>query len=402
MDILLKPSRLSGAIEAPPSKSAAHRLIIAAALSQGESLISNIALSDDIRATIDAVRALGAEVRLDGDKAFVKGITDPPAKAQIDCRESGSTLRFMIPAAAALGVTATFSGRGNLPNRPITPYVRELSKKGISFDYDGSMPFKISGKLTPGVFELEGDISSQFVTGLLFGLGILNGESEIRLLSPLQSRPYAEMTVAYLKQFGARITESEAGFRISGGSLKALDVKVEGDYSQAAFFMVSNALGSDVAVTGLDPDSPQGDKKIADILKDTVDGGRIKPFSIDCSDIPDLVPILSVLACFADGKSEIKNAARLRIKECDRLAAMEENLNRLGGRVSSTEDSLTIEGVKSLFGGSVDSFGDHRIAMSMTIASQRVCGGNVLIKGAECVSKSFPDFFEKYKILGGR
>lgn len=406
MDLTLTPTKLCGTVKAPPSKSVAHRLIIAAALSLGESKISNLAMSQDISATIEAMKALGADIKVDGDTAFIRGIEKPSKTAVIDCGESGSTLRFLIPVAAALGTKTEFRGRGKLPTRPITPYLRELTKKGVTFDYDGTMPFEISGKLESGVYDLEGDISSQFVTGLMMALSLLPGERRINMLTPLQSKPYVDITVEALRQYGADIKESSNGYTVCGKKLSAHDGRVEGDYSQAAFFFVANALGSEIEITDLDPDSAQGDKRIKQIVDSVVynsnEGQRsIKPFSLDCSDIPDLVPILTVLAAFAEGKSEITNVARLRIKESDRLFAIAECLNRLGGNVKAYDDRLEIAGVKSLNGGVVDSFNDHRIAMSMAIASTR-SRGDITIKDAGCVKKSYPDFFEVYKKLGGK
>ncbi len=405
MDVAITPRLLSGEVRVPPSKSVAHRLIICAALARGKSVISNVSCSKDIEATVNAMSALGAKIEINGDSAIIFGIENPSDSAQIDCCESGSTLRFLIPIAAALGVSAEFSGRGKLPERPITPYLRELTKKGVVFDYNGTMPFSVNGRLHSGEYELEGDISSQFVTGLIFALTLTDGKSRIKMLSPLQSKPYVDITTDCLKRFGADIKKLDFGWEINGTQLLASNQTIEGDYSQAAFFYVANALGSDIKINGLNKSSVQGDKKIAEICSTCVVGDgkekRIKPFSLDCSDVPDLVPILTVLASFADGKSEIKNVARLRIKESDRLSAVAECINSLGGRVKAYDDSLVIEGVKSLSGGKVDSFNDHRIAMSMAIAAIK-CTDVLTITGAECVRKSYPDFFDVYNKLNGR
>ena len=405
MDITITPALLSGRVAAPPSKSVGHRLIISAALSRRKSVISNISRSNDIEATINAMVALGAKIDVSGDKATVFGIETPSKEAEIDCCESGSTLRFIIPIAAALGVRTRFLGKGKLPTRPITPYLRELTKGGITFDYNGSMPFSISGQLKSGDYELEGDISSQFVTGLIFALTMTDGKSRIKMISPLQSKPYVDITIDCLKKFGADITELCDGWEIKGKRLVSSDQIIEGDYSQAAFFYVANALGSDIEIEGLDPLSVQGDRKIAEICRESVNGNGkdkiISPFSLDCSDIPDLVPILTVLASFADGKSELTNIRRLRIKESDRIAAISECLNSVGGRVKAYDDKLVIEGVKNLSGGTVDSYNDHRIAMSMAIAAIK-CTDTLKITNAECVKKSYPDFFEVYNKLNGK
>lgn len=403
MDKLIIPSRLSGSVDIPASKSVAHRLLIAAALADGESVITNIYPSADILATVGAMRALGAEISLEGDTARVKGITEPPAEAVIDCGESGSTLRFIIPIAAALGVKATFIGRGKLPERPITPYLEELPRHGASFEYAGTMPFAVSGKLTAGEYRIGGDISSQFITGLMLALSVIPGESRITLTTRLESRPYVDITVGCLEQSGCRVTADRKGFTVPGGRrLAPFTCAVEGDWSQAAFFEVANALGSSVRINGLNVNSYQGDKKILEICRDMVynKNSVLSPFELDCSDIPDLVPILTVLACFCEGESRITNAARLRIKESDRLDAISRCLNGIGGKVTAYEDMLVIEGVKSLKGGTADSFNDHRIAMAMAVASAK-CTAPLLIKGAECVAKSYPGFWEDFERLGG-
>lgn len=402
MNVRLSPTKLKGSITIPPSKSMSHRALICAALSEGESVVENIILSDDIKATISAMSELGANFKVVENQVHVSGITIPPSVASIDCNESGSTLRFIIPIAAALGVATTFFGNGKLPERPITPFLRELPKKNIAFAYNGTMPFAINGMLKAGTYELEGDISSQFISGLLFSLPLLDGDSQINLTSPLQSKPYVDMTIDCMNKYGVQVTESEDKYLIEGNQIYSLDrFEVEGDYSQAAFFLVANALGSDIQCGGLDKDSLQGDKKIIEII-DSIkrDDGSLSPFNVDVGEIPDLVPILSVLASFCDGKSTITNAARLRIKECDRLEAMQVCINAIGGEVTSTEDSLIIKGVSSFKGGIVDSYNDHRIAMAMAIASTK-CENELTINGAECVEKSYPHFFEDIKKLGG-
>lgn len=411
MDITITPSILSGKIIVPPSKSVAHRLIISAGLADGESAISNIYMSKDIEATIEAMKALGAEISCSKDsgglyKVYIKGIANPVESALIDCNESGSTLRFLIPVASALGVNATFIGKGKLPQRPITPYLSEMTENGVIFDYNNTMPFSVSGKLKPGQYKIAGDISSQFITGLLFALSVLYGKSEIVLTSHLESRPYVDITVDCLNKFGACISEMPNGYSVNGvKALKPHSEAVEGDYSQAAFFYVANALGCDISIGGLNTDSFQGDKKIVEICRDVVynysDTNTLKPFDIDCSDIPDLVPILTVLASFCDGVSHITNAARLRIKESDRLSAISNALNAVGGKVKELDDGLEITGVEFLNGGEIDACNDHRIAMAMAIASIK-CKNKLTIKGAECVEKSYPNFFEDFKKLGGK
>ncbi|NLZ45905.1 MAG: 3-phosphoshikimate 1-carboxyvinyltransferase, partial [Clostridiales bacterium] len=297
MNIEITPKKLEGKVIVPPSKSVAHRLIISAALANGISKISNVYPSKDILATIDAMNAFGAEIKFQGDLLIVKGISDIPQKALCDCCESGSTLRFLIPVACALGVETTFLGRANLPKRPITPYLTELTKNGITFDYNNTMPFSVSGKLKSGIYEMAGDISSQFITGLLFALPMLEGDSEIVLTSRLESKPYVDITVSALKTYGVQVVETEKGYYIKGNQkYKPCDTTVEADYSQAAFFYVLNLLGSDIEICGLNDESCQGDKKIVEICKKIVynENAPLKPFNLDCSDIPDLVPVLTV------------------------------------------------------------------------------------------------------------
>lgn len=400
MDMIINPGKLCGKVTVPPSKSVAHRLIIAAALAKGESVIDKVYYSKDIITTIEAMRALGAKIVEEGPRLYITGVTNPPKKAFIDCKESGSTLRFLIPVACALGVETTFAGSGRLPQRPITPYIEQLPEHGIEFEYNNTMPFTVRGKLSGGEFKISGGISSQFITGLLLALPLVEGESRIKLTSRLESRPYVDITIGCLKDYGCDVTEYEDGYGLRHSELVPANGEVEGDYSQAAFFYVANALGSKVEIEGLNEKSFQGDKEIVRICEQAVkSGGKLAPFELDCSDIPDLVPILAVLGTFCNGRSYIKNAARLRIKECDRLAAMTESLNALGAKITQLPDGLIIDGVDELHGGTVPDFNDHRIPMAMAIAATRA-NSPVTIKGAECVSKSYPDFFEVYKALG--
>lgn len=402
MDILIKPSVLKGKVDIPASKSVAHRMLICAALADGQSAITGLNYSKDIDATIDAMSSFGAEFLIgqhNSNTLCVSGIQNIPKKAIIDCNESGSTLRFIIPVAAALGVETEFHGRGRLPQRPIDIYIRELSKHGITFDYNNTMPFTMSGQLTSGVYEIEGNVSSQFITGLLFALPLVEGDSEIVLTSHLESRPYVDITTDILERFGISIAETENGFKIKGGQkYTPHDECVEGDYSQAAFFYVANALSSEIEIGNLNYNSVQGDKKIIDIISKIKRDGF---FETDCSDIPDLVPVLAVLASFGEKKSVIYNAERLKIKESNRLETTAALINNIGGDVEITDDGLIICPTKNMNGGIVDSYGDHRIVMAAAVAALR-CNGNVTIKGAEAVKKSYPNFFDDYKNLGGK
>lgn len=401
MDISIKPSVLKGKLSIPSSKSCAHRAIICAALAEGESTLSGISMSKDIEATIGAMTALGARFEVSGDVIKVNGITDSGKSAVIDCNESGSTLRFVIPIAAALGADAEFLGKGRLPQRPIDIYKRELGRNGVKFLTE-EMPYKITGQLTGGTYEIEGDVSSQFVTGLIFALPLLDGDSEIVLTSHLESRPYVDITIDILRRFGITVDETENGFHIAGGQKYIPhDEKIEGDYSQAAFFFVANALGSQVELENLNENSVQGDRKILEIINGMCYNNSIGSYKADCSDIPDLVPILAVLGAYGSGESVIYNAKRLKIKESDRLETTAALLNNLGGDVEVTDDGLIIRPVKTMHGGIVDSFGDHRIVMAAAIAALRV-EGEVIIKGAQAAEKSYPDFFKDYINLGGK
>lgn len=414
MNVKIKPSKLIGRVNAPSSKSFSHRMLIAAALAGGVSEISNISRSEDIDATVDALTALGAKIFREGKVYTVIGIKTPSASAVIDCRESGSTMRFIIPIAAALGCSCEFHGSGKLPERPVTPYIREMGKHGaVITKTEGVMPFTMNGKLRGGEYVLEGDISSQFITGLLFALPLCSENSVIRLASKLESKPYADMTVDALSRFGISIEESEDKdglplYRIRGGQkYRSADVTVEGDYSQAAFYFAANALGSEVKVDNLNENSVQGDKKILEIIRDmgynklnAQTTGKLPAFSADVSDIPDLVPILTVLGCFTDGVSRITGAKRLKIKESNRLEAIAAALGNIGGKVKVLDDSLEIEPVERFRGGTIDGCNDHRIVMASAIAST-MADGEITITDAEAVSKSYPDFWRDFVSLGG-
>ncbi|MDE5619514.1 MAG: 3-phosphoshikimate 1-carboxyvinyltransferase [Ruminococcus sp.] len=408
MDIKITPSRLKGKVEIPSSKSVAHRALICAALAGGkdeESVIGGISWSKDIEATVNSMSALGAgfvAVQHDSMTQHVFGLKNKPQKAVVDCNESGSTLRFIIPVAAALGIETEFHGRGRLPQRPIDIYVRELGKHGITFDYHNTMPFTMLGQLQSGVYKIEGNVSSQFITGLLFALPLLDGEAEIVMKSHLESRQYVDITIDVMKRFGVTVDETEDGFRVKGNqTYKPHNEKIEGDYSQAAFFYVANALGSSVTLGNLNHDSVQGDKKVLDIIEGMCYNGNIGSFRADCSDIPDLVPVLAVLASFGSGESVIYNAERLKIKESNRLETTAALINNIGGNAEVTDDGLIIRPTGTMYGGTVDSFGDHRIVMAAAVAATKT-DGNVIIKGAEAVEKSYPDFFKDYKTLGGK
>ena len=414
-DVKFSPFVPNGTVNVPPSKSDVHRAIICAAMANGVSRISPVALSNDIKATIGCIKALGADAVLENNVLTVDGTNMYKNKtALLDCGESGSTLRFFIPIAAVGNINATFVGKGKLPQRPIGIFTEALPKAGTTCKTEGGLPLEIKGQLKSGIFEIPGNVSSQFITGLLLALPILEGDSEIVLTSPIESVGYIAMTIRTMKQFGVNIDTTENGWHIKGGqTYKSCNYTTDGDWSQAAFFMVLGAIGGKVTVKGVAKDSTQGDKKCAEILarfgakvtqldnEVTVEKGELKAITIDASQIPDLVPVLSVCAAFAEGTTKIINAERLRIKECDRLKATAELLNNLGGKVKELSDGLEITGVSSLKGGNVNGYNDHRIVMSAAVCAAR-SDEDITATFAMSINKSYPDFYIDYNSIGGK
>ena len=385
MNLTITPAPLAGTITPPPSKSQAHRILIAAALGDGESRIDNLGSSQDIDATRACLEAL---------KTPGEGL---PA---LDCGESGSTLRFLIPVALALRGGGRFTGHGRLMERPQEPYFAIFREKGISYEQGGGT-LTVQGRLTPGTYTLPGDVSSQFITGLLYALPLLEGDSQIVLTTELESRGYVDMTLDALEKFGVRAEYDEARtFRVPGNQrYRSRDLTVEADWSNAAFWYAAKFLDCPVEIGGLDPASPQGDRVIAAFYEQLKQPGTA---DLDVSQCPDLVPPLAAMAALRGGEvTRIVNAGRLRIKESDRLATVTEVLNALGAEVEEHPDALTIRGRNCLPGGvTVSGHNDHRIAMMAAIAAIR-CEGPVTIAGAECVRKSYPGFWEDYRSLGG-
>lgn len=406
MDIMLEPSTLTGCIDAIPSKSDAHRLLIASLLSDNGSEIYLPSSSVDIDTTIECIKRLGAVVtRANGTLTIKKGTV--PNEASLDCMESGSTLRFMVPVASVLCDIVSFTGRGRLPERPLKELLDAMRANGAEFSAD-KLPLTKTGKLHSGIYELPGNVSSQYITGLMFALPLLAGDSEIRLTTKLESAAYVDITLWALKRFGIEIERRENSYFIRGNQKYASPsrLKVDGDWSNASYF-----LASGVKVTGLDTDSPQGDKAILDVLEKmgaVIDneGGisanlsSLRGCEIDISEIPDTFPTLAVLAASAEGKTRFVNGARLRIKESDRIEATANMLKALGCKAVTYSDGMEVEGCQ-LHGGEVDGVGDHRIVMAAAIAAN-LADSEVLIRGAEAVTKSYPSFFEDYKKLGGK
>ena len=376
MDGKVDPSRRAGEIRAVDSKSAAHRAIFAAALCQRPPELTIRDSSDDIRASLGAARAIRE------------------GRGEIDCAECGATLRFALPVAAALGRTARFTGRGRLPERPIAPLVRALAAHGCAFSAE-RLPFELRGQLASGVFELPGNISSQFVSGLLLALPALPGGGEIRLTSPLESAGYVDLTRAVLADFGIAVEEMSAGYRVPGGQTFAPPPTYapEGDWSSAAFFLAANALGGSVRVTGLRQDSLQPDRQIAALMASLAD--------LDAAKAPDLAPIMAVVYAATPGHWRIRNGARLRAKESDRLTALAACLKEIGADARVEGDEMAIRGQARLPGGTADARGDHRLAMALAIAA---CAAEnpITILGAQAVNKSYPGFFDDYRRLGGK
>ena len=396
MRVEIQPCRPHGTVTAPPSKSMAHRLLICAGLSDGESIIRRLAFSEDVKATIDCLRALGAEIRIEGDTAYVKGTDVREALgrvAELPCRECGSTLRFFTPLCMLSGEERVLRGSAYLMTRPMSVYEEIASAQGISFErHVGSVTVK--GKLQSGVYEVPGNISSQFISGLLFALPLLDCDSEIHILPPVESEPYIDMTVQALADFGIEIENDGYIYKVKGGqSYRAADVTVEGDHSNAAFFEALNIAGGDVVADGLREDSLQGDK-VYKILFEKIKSGSE---SIDISDCPDLGPVLFAVAALCNGAA-FTGTRRLRIKESDRAEAMKLELKRFAITAEVGENDVIIRsGALKKPTQPLDGHGDHRIVMALSVLLTKTGG---VIDGAEAVNKSFPDFFDKLNDLG--
>lgn len=448
-NIRLYPSSLAGEIVIPPSKSISHRAIICASLTSGISKIENIDFSDDIMSTIGAMKKLGAEITAKGDCLYIQGLMTNRIKGTlfdhklekcttndhfndcsnsndvlyknnietVDCSESGSTLRFIVPIFSALAQPTRYIGRGNLGKRPLSIYYNIFNEQHIRYKYKkDELDLTVIDKLKPGDFYVEGNVSSQFISGLLFALPILSADSKIIITTEFESKPYLDLTLSVLKVFGIDIVNNDyREFIIKGKQqYKCCNYTVEGDYSQAAYFLCANALGADISIKGLKKDSLQGDKEIISILERMVTSAeinegkiynhtkQIEEIKIDASQCPDIIPIVSLVAALRKGETKILNAHRLKIKECDRLEATRLELLKLGANIKSTEDSLVINGVDELRGGvDVWSHNDHRIAMMLSIASC-FCKEAIILLDSECTSKSYPNFYKDFAELGGK
>ena len=385
----IKPSNLTGTVKAIPSKSMAHRLLICAALADSSTEVECQGTSKDIEATRACLAAM-------------------KSGEPLPCGESGSTLRFLLPVVAALGLEAEFHMEGRLPQRPLAPLDQQLADHGAVLTRPEPQILNCSGKLIPGDYTLPGDVSSQYISGLLFALPLLDAPSTLTVTGKIESAPYIKITLDALRQFGIHVmikgnqySIPACGYRSPGKAV------VEGDWSNAAFWLCAGAVGAPMTVTGLNPDSLQGDKAILELLAAfgakihrsgdafTVSPAPLRAVEIDAAAIPDLVPILSVVAAAAEGTTRIYNAQRLRLKESDRIETVRKLLQSLGGQVEETADGLLIHGGKSLAGGTVDSCNDHRIAMAAAVASI-LCTGEVTVLQAEAVEKSYPNFWKDF------
>ena len=411
---IIKANRLTGEVTPPPSKSILHRYIIASSLAKGISKIENISYSDDIIATIEAMKKLGAKIEknnnyllIDGSKTFDKEYLNN--NAEIDCNESGSTLRFLFPLSIVKKNKISFKGKGKLFKRPLNPYFENFDKYKIKYSYINENEILLDGELKSGEYEIDGNISSQFITGLLFSLPLLNENSKIIIRGKLESSSYIDITVDCLNKFGIKIiNNSYQEFIIEGNqNYKSGDYEVEADYSQVAFFLVANSIGSNIKINGLNTNSLQGDKKIIDFISQIDNWNKEEKLILDGSETPDIIPILSLKACTSKKEIEIVNIARLRIKESDRLKATVKELSKLGFDLLEKEDSILINSRKDFYKINnnslvyLSSHSDHRIAMTIAIAL--TCyNGEIILDNLDCVKKSYPNFWEVFLSLGGK
>ena len=411
---IIKANRLTGEVTPPPSKSILHRYIIASSLAKGISKIENISYSDDIIATIEAMKKLGAKIEkkdnyllIDGSKTFDKKYLNN--NAEIDCNESGSTLRFLFPLSIVKKNKISFKGKGKLFKRPLNSYFENFDKYKIKYSYINENEILLDGELKSGEYEIDGNISSQFITGLLFSLPLLNENSKIIIKGKLESSSYIDITLDCLNKFGINIIKnSYKEFIIKGNqNYKSGNYQVEADYSQIAFFLVANSIGSNIKINGLNSNSLQGDKKIVDFIYKIDNWNKKEKLILDGSETPDIIPILSLKACISKKEIEIVNIARLRIKESDRLRAIVKELSKLGFDLLEKEDSILINSRKD-FNKIINnnpvylsSHSDHRIAMTIAIASTYY-DGEIILDNLDCIKKSYPNFWEVFLSLGGK
>ena len=421
MNVKIAPKILNGVINVPASKSEAHRILICAALADKPTKIYNLDknnLNDDIEATVNCLEALGAGFEFEDNYVIVRPIDrmlacdKPPV---LDCNESGSTLRFMLPVACALYNQVEFTGKGRLPERPLNDLLSVMKSHGVNFSND-KLPFVTHGRLNSGEFKIKGDVSSQYITGLLLTMPLLNNNNKIILTSSLKSADYVNITLKVLRDFNIEVKASANVYEAAHKEFNSPEsISVGADWSSAAFYLAAGALGCDVSVGGLDINSAQGDKKILELLKTfgadvcinedkiKINFNKLIASQIDIDATPDLLPVLAVIAAYAQGETVFYNAARLRLKESDRIKSTCEMINALGGEAEERPDALIVRGsnFNKLSGGFVNGCNDHRIVMAAAIAAVN-CEHEVIISDCGAVSKSYINFFEDYKRLGGR
>lgn len=412
--IKILSKKIGGDLRVPPSKSDSHRALISASLCRADSTVSNLIFSEDIKATINALRAFGVELDEQEDSVSIKPKPLVAPQTEVDCNESGSTLRFMIPMSLLVDGKTTFTGRNRLVERPIDDFLHIFDAKQVEYRYDGKLPLTVVGKAIDGSVSLSGNVSSQYYSGLFFILPLMEHDTEVIVEGELESKGYVDMTLNTLKKHNIEvINEDYKRFIIKGNQeYETTDYVVEGDYSNAAFWIVAGQISDEIRLKGLHKESLQRDSQVIDVINEMKGGlnwegdmlistpTRTHGTTIDASEIPDIIPILCVLASVSEGQTRVINGQRLRIKESDRIKSTVSELSKLGADIIETEDGMIINGVSKLKGGSVSSWNDHRIAMAMAIAST-VCEQPVIIDGAEAVKKSYPHFYDDFARLGG-
>ncbi|HAQ56801.1 MAG TPA: 3-phosphoshikimate 1-carboxyvinyltransferase [Acholeplasmatales bacterium] len=414
MNVLITPGPISGTVAVPPSKSQTHRAIIAASLAKGKSVIHNAAVNDDIAATIAAMAKIGVKIINNGTQLIVNGVSRVIIGDDnfIDCNESGSTLRFVLPVLSLSREKVIYTGKPGLLKRPISAYDEICRQNGLNYQQN-EKSIIVSGTLTPGVYYVPGSVSSQFISGLLFALPLLKGDSEVRVGEPLESRGYVDMTVDVLRRFGIEIEDRGSSYFIRGNqSYNPTNITIEGDHSQMAFFAAAGVLSGDVLCKNISAASLQPDRRILDVIAamngiiEQQEAGilfrksELRGCVVDVSQCPDIAPIIAVMGAAATGVTTIENASRLKYKESNRLQTTTDILRSFGVEVEMTDTSLLIRGRTAFEGGLIDPAPDHRIVMSAAIAATRATKP-VLIKRAEAVNKSYPNFFNDFKSVGG-
>lgn len=417
MDIVVHKSKLEGVIKIPPSKSESHRFIINSCLAKGINEVKNIVYSEDIKATIQGLENLGAKIEKKENSLIIDGMPLKVKNNYINCNESGSTIRFLIPIGASTGESITFDGNKGLKKRPLGVYKKAFEEKGIEWNAlgDDELPVKVNKKLVSGTYKIDGNISSQFITGLIYGLTLVEGKSTIKITSELESKPYIDLTIQCLKYFGVNIKNNEyRSFEIEKSKYVNKNVEVEGDYSQLAFWGLAGLLNGNIYVKGFKPHikSSQGDKKIISVLKNfgvkiqEKEDGYIffksitKGIDIDIRDTPDIGPIICCIGAVSEGITIVRGIKRLRIKECDRVYAVVTELKKLGCNIVDKIDYIEIQGSVLIGGCELETYNDHRMAMALTILSSSLKTSSI-IKNISCINKSYPKFLEDFTKLKG-